>query len=393
MAISTPRIISLSGKHRALGVYICGLPGSGKSSLISHLILKDICAGRGVAVIDPTGDLLKPIIQRIPKSRLDDVVYFTTSKPQPIDFLSPQDDDEQEILLDDMVAAFDVADAKVAAPMLYKMILTILEANETLKEKGSKKRFGILDLNLFIKNPNAILSQCSAERHDSWTNPAPSKKDFETVLHRLLNFQEKRAFKTVLTPSPDALNIGTIMGKGQIFLVSIKDTKSDFFLAALIVSKIRQIAWRQRYVLEKNRVPYYLYLDECHTILKFAARDFETILTRARKYRFCITAANQVVEDLPKEIREKLTLFGTRIEMGYCGIPYRAECITPEGRFVIETPHFMTVNEAQYDLILQKLIVEKSGCEPTEDMLELKDGGNNTEPTFARPHKPKKGRS
>ena len=60
-------------------VYIIGKTGMGKSTLLENMILSDIEAGKGVAVIDPHGDLAEAILEYIPKRRTNDVILFDPS--------------------------------------------------------------------------------------------------------------------------------------------------------------------------------------------------------------------------------------------------------------------------------------------------------------------------
>ena len=48
----------------------------GKSTVQENMIIEDIRAGRGVAVVDPHGDLAEKIIEYIPSDRINDVIYF-----------------------------------------------------------------------------------------------------------------------------------------------------------------------------------------------------------------------------------------------------------------------------------------------------------------------------
>src|SRR5258706_6795420 len=65
-------------------VYVIGQTGAGKSTLLRNLILQDIGEGRGVAVIDPHGDLASEILEHIPPWRTDDVVYFDPAARDPL---------------------------------------------------------------------------------------------------------------------------------------------------------------------------------------------------------------------------------------------------------------------------------------------------------------------
>ncbi|MGH8655208.1 MAG: helicase HerA domain-containing protein [Gammaproteobacteria bacterium] len=59
--------------------HVIGKTGTGKSTLLLNTICEAIRAGRGVGVIDPHGPLAKEVLDCIPKSRTEDVVYFDPS--------------------------------------------------------------------------------------------------------------------------------------------------------------------------------------------------------------------------------------------------------------------------------------------------------------------------
>src|SRR5438477_8983638 len=75
--------VGLDLPARRQHVYVIGQTGTGKSTLLRNLILQDIEAGRGVAVIDPHGDLASEILDHIPSERTKDVAYFDPSARRP----------------------------------------------------------------------------------------------------------------------------------------------------------------------------------------------------------------------------------------------------------------------------------------------------------------------
>jgi hypothetical protein len=60
-------------------MYIIGKTGMGKSVLLENMILSDIMAGRGVAVVDPHGDLAEAVLNFVPSWRTNDVINFDPS--------------------------------------------------------------------------------------------------------------------------------------------------------------------------------------------------------------------------------------------------------------------------------------------------------------------------
>src|SRR5439155_20724683 len=57
-------------------LHLLGPTGTGKSTLLLNLAAQDIAAGRGCAVLDPKGDLVRELLARIPRERLGDLVYL-----------------------------------------------------------------------------------------------------------------------------------------------------------------------------------------------------------------------------------------------------------------------------------------------------------------------------
>ena len=60
-------------------MYFIGKTGMGKSVLIENMVIQDILNGHGVALADPHGDLVEKVLNFIPPSRINDVVYFNPS--------------------------------------------------------------------------------------------------------------------------------------------------------------------------------------------------------------------------------------------------------------------------------------------------------------------------
>src|SRR3990167_781658 len=68
--------IGLTLEERRRHTYLIGATGTGKTTTLLHMIYQDIVNGKGVAVLDPHGDLIDRILGVIPKERIKDVVYF-----------------------------------------------------------------------------------------------------------------------------------------------------------------------------------------------------------------------------------------------------------------------------------------------------------------------------
>ena len=71
--------IRLSDKDRRRHIHIIGQTGVGKSVLQENLAYQDMLDGRGFALVDPHGDLAEHLLEKVPKERVEDIIYFNPS--------------------------------------------------------------------------------------------------------------------------------------------------------------------------------------------------------------------------------------------------------------------------------------------------------------------------
>jgi DNA helicase HerA-like ATPase len=70
----------LDPEERRRHLYIVGQTGTGKSTLLLNLIRQDLMADEGLALLDPLGDLAEDVLEHIPKSRTNDLVYINPAR-------------------------------------------------------------------------------------------------------------------------------------------------------------------------------------------------------------------------------------------------------------------------------------------------------------------------
>src|SRR3989338_8937171 len=70
------RLFGIKRKDRRQHMYVIGKSGTGKTTLIHNMIVQDIANGEGVCVVDPHGELVEGVLEKIPKERVKDVIYF-----------------------------------------------------------------------------------------------------------------------------------------------------------------------------------------------------------------------------------------------------------------------------------------------------------------------------
>ena len=116
-------------------VYIIGKTGMGKTTMIENMIVQDIQAGNGVTFVDPHGDSVEKVLNYIPSSRINDVVYFNPSDlDYPIAFnpLESVDPKYKHLVASGLMGVFTKMWANVwSARMEYILNNTILALLDT----------------------------------------------------------------------------------------------------------------------------------------------------------------------------------------------------------------------------------------------------------------------
>jgi len=213
----------------------------------------------------------------------------------------------------------------------------------------------------------------------------------------MIPFTEPGVLHDVLGGKDPKLRIWDVLQENKIFLVNLKDTPTDLFLGSLISAKIQHAIFRRRPIHESDRTPYYLYIDECQTILKYSEDTFDKILTRARKYKLCLALANQLPRKLPAAIQDSLgtmrslvlfnldtqdsRIFKDRI------VPFAIEDLTNLEKFVAitrvgnsvqltPTPTYLGPSPASYAENIRKLTIERYGCDAPQ-VCGTKDDGHS----------------
>jgi hypothetical protein len=294
---------------RAQHVWIPGLPGYGKSTLMHWMAVRDINEGKGLTIIDPAGDLvgnglsddpdrhIPGIIDWIPQSRIEHAIYLDLKQPVPIDFFSFSDEDEKQIVAGNLVDLFTrLAEMFGGQPgvrfggIVRDIIFTLFEAGDT----------SFIDIYDFIKDPDRrrqILDRVSPKTRAQW-DKFPNDEKTEPIISRLTPIARNPRLRTIFGTPNAKLRIADIMDESKIILVNIGGApEAGVILGTMIISQLMQAGFRRSEMPKHKRVPHYVYVDEFQNFQ--VGSDMGRILTQCRKYNLCLTVANQYTDQLP----------------------------------------------------------------------------------------------
>jgi hypothetical protein len=295
--------VSLPLNERLRHTHIIGSTGTGKSTLLLNLILKDIYNKEGFAVIDPHGDLIDEIIKRIPEDRLDDVVLIDpsdTDYPIGLNLLSAKTEMEKMILSSDLVSFFQRYSTSWGDQMtsiLTNGISAILEA-ENANTIMDLRRF-LIEKDFRIKVLKTVEDQYVRY---FWEKefPMQRKNVVAPILTRLDGFLRSKILRNMLIQE-SKIDFHWILQNQKILLIKLSQgligETNSHLLGTLLVSKIHQVAQSRQSIDPRERKPFFFYIDEFQY---FLTPTMSGILSGARKYGLGLILAHQNLDQLTK---------------------------------------------------------------------------------------------
>jgi hypothetical protein len=312
--------VYLAEDDRRRHVYIIGQTGTGKSTLLTNMASEDIKNNRGVAILDPHGDLIEKISGLIPKERMEDVIVFDPSDIESslgmnmleYDFSKPE---QKTFIVNELFNILDkLYDMKtVGGPMFEQYtknaILLLMEdmINEPATLMDIPKVFtdgDFRDKKLSrIGNPVVVdfwqKEAVKATGEHSLANMAPY------ITSKFNNFIANDYIRPIVSQPKSAFSFRRIMDEGKILLVNLsKGRLGDInanLLGMIITGKILMAALSRVDAPEESRRDFNFYIDEFQN---FTTDSIATILSEARKYRLNLTIAHQFIAQLTEKIRD-----------------------------------------------------------------------------------------
>ncbi|GAA4574322.1 hypothetical protein GCM10023176_41150 [Micromonospora coerulea] len=299
--------VALSVPDARYHLHVIGSTGSGKTTLLVNMAVDDIKAGRGTVVIDPHGDMVLDILDRLPASVADRVVLFDPDQPNP-PTLNPLAGDDPDLVVDNLVSIFGNIFAKAWGPRMDDVMrvacLTLLRhANVTLQHipplLNSAQFRSAMTVNL--DDPAGLSGFW--QWYDE-LNPALRSQVIGPVLARLRAFLLRDFVKRTMRYPHPSFDMGKVLDGGAL-LVRIpkgqlgEDTSK--LLGSLVLAQVWQAATARARIDPDKRRDATLIIDEAQNFLTLA-NSLDTMLAEARKYRLSLVLSHQDLAQFPKDL-------------------------------------------------------------------------------------------
>ena len=303
-------IFGIKDIDRRRHIWAIGKTGTGKSTLIANMAIDDIKKGRGMAIIDPHGDLSEIILDYIPKSRINDVIYFNpadTEYPITINPLEVTNKEEAELVVSGIVSIFNKIFGFSWGPrleyILRNSLFTLAQVpNSTLKDVPL-----LLTNKLFRQRIETTITDETMKQF--WMaefDKMPERLQQEAIspiLNKVGQFVTSPLIRTVIGHPKSSIKLDDVMNEGKILIANLSQGRlgedNASLLGAMLITKFQLAAMHRVAMPEEQRKDFYLYVDEFQN---FATGSFIKIMSEARKYRLDIMLANQYMAQIPPEV-------------------------------------------------------------------------------------------
>ncbi len=305
----------ISQCDRRQHLYVIGRTGSGKTTLLRNLLLQDIHAGRGVALLDPHGDLAFDLLDHIPSSRTDDVVVFDPADrdhPIGLNILENVPEDARPLVAENVVSIFRHIWGlnEATTPRLLRLLYACIAALLDFPRDPGATLLGVPRMLVDEHYRARVVRHVRNPKIRSfWEEELPQwdKRYASDAMAALGNVTEtfltSPVLRNIFGQPKSSFHFRSLMDNGGILIASLSKgaigEQSANLIGSLIVSACQAAALGRADLPEDERIDFHLYVDEFHA---FSTSSFASLLSEARKYRLCLTLSHQYTAQLSDEI-------------------------------------------------------------------------------------------
>jgi len=296
-------------------MYIIGKTGTGKSTLLANMAINDLKNNKGLAVIDPHGDLVEILLDFIPSHRINDVIYFnpadTDARIVKMNLFEGENLAHRELIASGIISIFHKLYGYSWGPRLEYILRNALL---TLLSAKTAKLSDVIKLLTNDKFRKKIVDQLEDPvLKNYWLNEYNQLSDrlrsesISSILNKIGQFVSSPLIRNVIDASTSSFSINDIMDERKILLVNLSQGKlgedNATLLGAMLITKIQLAAMSRVNMAEEDRADFYLYVDEFQN---FATESFIKILSEARKYHLNLILANQYIDQIDEEVQRAI---------------------------------------------------------------------------------------
>jgi hypothetical protein len=305
------RLFGIKQPDRFSHMYIIGKTGTGKSTLLERLILSDVEAGEGLALVDPHGDLAERIAGQISARRRSDLIYLNVpdrSQPYGYNPLKRVTPERRPLagsgLLEVFAKMWPEAWGVRMEHILRNALLALLDQPQASLPDVLK----LLSDEHYRKE--ALRHIANRQVRAFWETEYENYSErlradgIVPIQNKVGAFLAHPTLYRILTKPERPINIRRIMDEGKILIVNLAKGQigedASSLLGGLLVTTIGLAAFSRQDTDAAARRPFYCYLDEFQN---FTTLSIANMFSELRKFRIGMIVVHQYLHQLDPDVR------------------------------------------------------------------------------------------
>jgi hypothetical protein len=308
------RPLALDLPARLRHLHVLGPTGYGKSTLLMNMITQDLDAGYGVVVLDPKGDLITDLLNRIPAHRMNDVCVLDPAdrdRPVGLNPLRAADADHAEVVVENLVGLFKSLYRHSWGPRLDDIL------RGALLTLAGAKGTTLCEVSLILTDPSyrrrlvgRLDDPVGLESFWGWyesLSDAERMMAVGPVLNKVRAFTMRPRVRAVIGQSNPKLDLRDVLSGGKVLLVSLASgllgDEAAALFGALVVAELWNATKARAGLPSDRRRPCMAYLDEWQNLVHLPI-PMSNVLAEARGLGLGLTLAHQHISQLPDDLKQ-----------------------------------------------------------------------------------------
>lgn len=295
---------------RLMHLYVIGQTGTGKTTLLSNMVRQDAAAGIGFCLIDPHGDLAEELAQTLGSPH----IYWDAADPENPHGYNPLtrvSSDHRPLVASGFIESLkkqwkDAWGARMEHLLRYAILALLEQPSADIRDI----------VRIFVEKDfrRAAVARVTDEQvYAFWTREYPNM-NYQTaadgvapIANKLGAFLANPTLRRSICEPREPLRFRRVLDGTEGLIVNLAKGRLGVdnanVLGGLIVSSILNAAFTRHAIPEKDRRPFFLYIDEFHS---FTTSAFAGMLAETRKYGLGLILAHQHIVQTDREVFEAI---------------------------------------------------------------------------------------
>ena len=281
---------------------------TGKTTMLLTMSKEDLVSNNWFCFIDPHGDFCERLLDYYPKSRIDDLIYFNVADfrhPLWFNVFEVNTEEEKDVVISDLIDMFVAMYwHEIFGPRIQDYFRNAAQLLMAQPEWGTISEVMRLftDKAFLAVKLSHLTNPVVRNRREKTYVSMWDREKWEIIPYlqaKFSPFTDSWIIRNIVWQAKSSFNMSDAMQQNKVILVNLSKwllgDENSQLIWRFLTTQIKVAALRRASMAERDRVPFFLYIDEFQN---YVSKSIESILSEARKYRLGIGIAHQYIDQM-----------------------------------------------------------------------------------------------